>query len=48
MLILSAMDVNNYYPENTSWDFFASYVADLLERPNVSIDYINQVIARNI
>lgn len=31
MIALSGMDINNYYPENTSWDFLSSYVIKLLE-----------------
>lgn len=30
---MTVMDINNYYPENSSWDFLAEYVSKLLEQP---------------
>jgi hypothetical protein len=26
MITMSAMDINNYAPENSSWDFLTSYI----------------------
>lgn len=48
MFSSTALDINNYYPDNTSWDFLTSFVAKLLLNKDVSIDYINHVISINV
>lgn len=48
MFSMTALDVNNYYPENTSWDFLTSYVAKLLKQPEIPIERINSIIKKHI
>jgi hypothetical protein len=48
MLSSTALDINNYAPDNTSWDFLTRMVAKLLLQKHVSIDYINQMISQNV
>lgn len=48
MFSSTALDINNYAPDNTSWDFLTKLVAKLLLQKDVSIDYINQMISTNV
>lgn len=48
MFSMTALDVNNYYPDNTSWDFLTSYVAKLLRQPEIPIEHINMIIRKHI
>jgi len=45
---MTALDINNYYPDNTSWDFLTKYVAKLLLQPNIPISHINMIIQKHI
>ena len=48
MFSMTALDINNYYPDNTSWDFLTSLVAKLLKQPEIPIEYINSIIKKHI
>lgn len=48
MFSSTALDINNYSPDNTSWDFLTKLVAKLLLQKDISIDYINKMIATNV
>lgn len=48
MLSTTVLDINNYNPDNSSWDFLAQFIAKLLTQKDVSIDYINQMIEANV
>jgi len=44
MFSITALDINNYYPDNTSWDFLTSYIAKLLLQKDIPIEQINKII----
>lgn len=48
MFSSTALDINNYYPEDSSWDFLADFIANVLMQPDLSIDVINKMIDANV
>lgn len=48
MFSVPIFDVDNYYPEDSSWDFLVGFVGKALDNPNIPLWKINQVIRKNI
>ena len=48
MFSVPVFDIDNYYPDSTSWDFLVSFVGKIIHKSDVPLDKVNEAIEKNI
>lgn len=48
MFSVPGLDIDNYFHQQSAWDFLTDFVAATLERPEIPIEKINILIQRTL
>lgn len=48
MFSVPGLDIDNYFQQESAWDFLADFVAGVLARPEIPIEKINILIERTL
>ena len=48
MFSVPVFDIDNYYPDSTSWDFLVSFVGKIINKSDIPLDKVNETIEKNI
>ncbi len=48
MFSVPGLDIDNYFQQESAWDFLADFVAAALARPEIPLEKINMLIQRTL
>lgn len=48
MFSVPGLDIDNYFQQESAWDFLSDFVAGVLARPEIPIEKINILIERTL